>query len=122
MSAVLPQIDTEEDILYVVSVLQSAPPNCTRGTPCLDAMLLQNQKIIDIATSEHKVPHHILPAHSVGNENRKGMGAKQYIPFLQNEEQWKAHFGWKWESFQDLKRRFDPLHILTPGQRIFQRK
>ncbi|PKU76914.1 cytokinin dehydrogenase 3-like [Dendrobium catenatum] len=122
MSAVLPQVDTEEDIIYVVSVLQSAPPTCTRGTPCLDTMLLQNQKIINIATTEPIVHNLLLPAECVMNEDREEMGAKQYMPYLQNEMQWKAHFGWKWERFQDLKRRFDPLHILAPGQRIFQKK
>ncbi|KAL0908074.1 hypothetical protein M5K25_022543 [Dendrobium thyrsiflorum] len=68
--------------------LLTAPPTCTRGTPCLDTLLLQNQKIIDIATTEPKVNNLLLPAECVMNEDREGMGAKHYMPYLQNEMQW----------------------------------
>lgn len=56
------------------------------------------------------------------SEGGGGMGAKQYLPYWKNKMKWRAHFGDKWKQFKDLKDTFDPLHILTPGQRIFKRE
>ncbi|XP_073003894.1 cytokinin dehydrogenase 3-like [Typha latifolia] len=144
MSVVLPPDDTREDIMYIASVLRAAPPSC--NTLCLKAFLLQNQMIIDIATGrpgshatlisnecrknvmdavefstfvELKAPMCDLSRVEV---RRGGMGGKQYMPYYQNEVEWQSHFGVKWERFKKLKSKFDPLNILTPGQRIFERK
>ncbi|XP_058076625.1 cytokinin dehydrogenase 6-like [Magnolia sinica] len=51
-----------------------------------------------------------------------GMGVKQYMPYLMDESGWRGHFGEEWERFEELKSKFDPLHVLSPGQRIFKRK
>lgn len=32
---------------------------------------------------------------------------------------WRAHYGRRWHTFAERKRRFDPRGVLTPGQRIF---
>lgn len=32
---------------------------------------------------------------------------------------WQAHYGPRWPAFRAAKRRYDPGHVLTPGQQIF---
>ena len=150
MSAMLPQVHPEENIVFVVNILRSAPPSCRRGSQCLDTILSQNQKIIDIVTShpnKKKFCRKIIAAksnltwetddcseedsidegkmleeeqHIKSSEG--GIGAKQYLPYCKNEVEWKDHFGDKWDRFKELKNKFDPLNVLTPGQRIFKRK
>jgi cytokinin dehydrogenase len=34
-------------------------------------------------------------------------------------EDWRAHYGERWERLAALKRRYDPVGILTPGHGIF---
>ncbi|EHA8587291.1 putative Cytokinin dehydrogenase 6 [Cocos nucifera] len=113
--------------------------------------LNRNQKIIEVATAEPttnktmamvdatsrktKTPMSRPRAEAIGNaesmrmEVRElvggregGMGAKQYLPYYKDQNAWKLHFGEKWGRFEELKSRFDPLNILAPGQRIFQRR
>ncbi|XP_038979967.1 cytokinin dehydrogenase 7-like [Phoenix dactylifera] len=150
MSAVLPQANSEENVFYAVSVLRSSPPSCTPGSPCLESFLNQNQKIIEVATAEpttnkatatvdatarktktpmsHPRAEIIQKTESMRMEVRTeagdegGMGAKQYLPYYKDQNGWRLHFGEKWGRFEELKSRFDPLNILAPGQRIFQRK
>jgi cytokinin dehydrogenase len=47
------------------------------------------------------------------------IGMKQYLAPYTTQQQWKAHFGAKWELFERRKHVYDPLAILAPGQRIF---
>jgi len=47
------------------------------------------------------------------------IGMKQYLAPYTTQQQWKAHFGARWETFERRKHRYDPLAILAPGQRIF---
>ncbi|XXG60259.1 hypothetical protein AAC387_Pa04g2213 [Persea americana] len=100
-SAVLPE-SGEENVIYVVSMLLSANPT-TCSTECLTRLLHQNRRIVETATGPE-------------------IGAKQYLPHHSQERQWREHFGGKWEGFLARKSEFDPLHILAPGQGIFQRK
>jgi cytokinin dehydrogenase len=51
--------------------------------------------------------------------DKAGLGMKQYLATYTNQQQWKAHFGARWETFERRKRMYDPLAILAPGQRIF---
>ncbi|KAL7095966.1 hypothetical protein ACP275_10G055900 [Erythranthe tilingii] len=44
---------------------------------------------------------------------------KQYLPHYKSKEDWMKHFGRKWNTFQEMKTKFDPRLILSPGQRIF---
>ncbi|XP_029117551.1 cytokinin dehydrogenase 3-like [Elaeis guineensis] len=131
MSAVLPQ--AKENIFYVASVLRSAPPSCTPGSPCLESFLNQNQKIIEVATAKPTTNKTMAMVDATSRktktpmshpraEDEGGMGAKQYLPYYKDQNGWKLHFGEKWGRFEELKSRFDPLNILAPGQRIFQRK
>nr|XP_018682012.1 PREDICTED: cytokinin dehydrogenase 3-like [Musa acuminata subsp. malaccensis] len=109
-SIVVPQDEAGEDVFYVVSVLRAAPPICTVGSSCLDGLMQQNEQMIRMATARGS-------SHGGG-----GMGAKQYMPYLRCEEEWREHFGQKWKRFEELKSKFDPLNVLAPGQRIFKRR
>ncbi|KAI3982930.1 hypothetical protein MKX01_010413 [Papaver californicum] len=102
-SAVLPESGGRDDknLVYAVGMLRSANPNtCTKK--CLNEFLQQNLQITTKATT--------------------ALGGKQYLPHYTDEEQWKQHFGGKWERFLARKSEFDPLHILAPGQSLFKRR
>ncbi|KZV46318.1 cytokinin dehydrogenase 3 [Dorcoceras hygrometricum] len=51
---------------------------------------------------------------------KSGMKIKQYLPHYKSKEDWVNHFGPKWDSFQEMKTKYDPRMILSPGQRIFK--
>nr|GMD62636.1 cytokinin dehydrogenase 6-like [Ipomoea batatas] len=98
-SAVLP----EEDVFYQVAFLYHANPT-SNGTDGLEHILTQNQKILDFCEAAH-------------------LGVKQYLPHYVTQEQWRAHFGpRRWEAFVQRKSAYDPLSILAPGHRIFQKE
>ncbi|XP_022938074.1 cytokinin dehydrogenase 3-like [Cucurbita moschata] len=50
---------------------------------------------------------------------KSGIEIKQYLPNHKTQRQWIDHFGSKWTNFRDMKMKFDPKYILSPGQRIF---
>jgi cytokinin dehydrogenase len=95
MSAVTPN----EDIFYLVAFLRSAIPSSTNH---LDNLIDQNQKILSFC-------------------QQAGIGAKQYLPHHTTEDDWKTHFGEKWDKFVQRKTVYDPTAILAPGQRIFSK-
>lgn len=90
-----------EDIFYLVAFLSSAVPTST-GADGLEYILTQNKRILDFC-------------------ERADLRVKQYLPHYTRQEDWKAHFGPQWESFVQRKSAYDPLAILAPGQRIFQK-
>ncbi|CAN6680844.1 unnamed protein product [Malus baccata var. baccata] len=90
MSAVIP----DEDVFYVVGLLHAS------GFNDWQAFDEVNRQILQFC-------------------NDAGILVKQYLPHYETQEDWKNHFGTKWQSFQDRKVRFDPNKILAPGQRIF---
>ncbi|KAL5760395.1 hypothetical protein ACOSP7_018910 [Xanthoceras sorbifolium] len=96
-SAVIP----EEDIFYLVAFLSSAVPSST-GTEGLEHILNQNKRILEYCETAY-------------------LGVKQYLPHYTTQEQWRTHFGPRWEVFAQRKSTYDPLAILAPGQRIFQK-
>lgn len=51
--------------------------------------------------------------------HENGIKIKQYFPHYETQQDWKDHFGTKWEHFQQMKTQFDPKKILSPGQKIF---
>ncbi|KAM1703282.1 hypothetical protein EV2_029303 [Malus domestica] len=91
----------EEDIFYLVAFLTSAVPSST-VTDGLEHILTQNQRILEFCETAQ-------------------LGVKQYLPHYATQEEWKAHFGPRWEDFVQRKSAYDPLAILAPGQRIFQK-
>ncbi|KAJ9184927.1 hypothetical protein P3X46_004612 [Hevea brasiliensis] len=91
-----------EDIFYLVAFLSSAVPSST-GKDGLQHILTQNQRILDFCC-------------------KPNIGAKQYLPHYDTQEEWQAHFGPQWEVFVQRKSTYDPFAILAPGQRIFKRQ
>lgn len=91
----------EEDIFYLVAFLFHAVPSSTE-TNGLENILTLNKRILDFCEVAH-------------------LGVKQYLPYYTTQEQWQAHFGQQWEVFTRRKSTYDPLAILAPGQRIFQK-
>lgn len=96
-SAVTP----EEEIFYLVAILTSAVPG-SKGKDGVEHVLKRNQRILEFSEAA-------------------GLGLKQYLPHYTTREEWRSHFGAKWEDFVRRKSRYDPLAILAPGQRIFQK-
>ncbi|KAK9154797.1 hypothetical protein Sjap_002277 [Stephania japonica] len=96
-SAVTP----EEDIFYIVAFLSSAVPSWT-GKNSLQHILAQQKRILDFC-------------------KKSNIGMKQYLPHYATQEEWKVHFGSRWETILRKKHAYDPLAILAPGQRIFQK-
>ncbi|GAB4843894.1 Cytokinin dehydrogenase 1 [Ancistrocladus abbreviatus] len=94
-------ITPEEDVFYLVAFLSSALPSST-GSDGLEHMLTRNRRILDFCLQAH-------------------LGVKQYLPHYGTREEWQAHFGPKWEVFARRKLAYDPLAILAPGQKIFQK-
>ncbi|KAI3788258.1 hypothetical protein L2E82_01018 [Cichorium intybus] len=90
-----------EDIFYLVAFLSSAMPSST-GTDSLEYILSQNKRILEVCETAN-------------------LETKQYLPHYNTQEEWKTHFGSQWEVFVRRKLTYDPLAILTPGQRIFQK-
>ncbi|EOY09128.1 hypothetical protein QUC31_010633 [Theobroma cacao] len=94
-------VTPEEDIIYLVAFLSSALPSST-GTDGLEHIMTQNQRILDFCAEAQ-------------------LGAKQYLPHYSTQDEWQAHFGPQWETFVQRKSAYDPLAILAPGQKIFQK-
>lgn len=91
----------EEDVFYMVAFLFHAVPSSS-GTDGLEQFLTLNKRILDFCAVAH-------------------LGVKQYLAHHTAQEQWQAHFGQRWEVFTQRKSTYDPLAILAPGQRIFQK-
>ncbi|VAH06794.1 unnamed protein product [Triticum turgidum subsp. durum] len=92
-SVVLP----DEEVFYLVGFLPSAI-----GPHSIKRTLNLNNQIIEFS-------------------NKASIGVKQYLPHYSTEPEWKAHYGARWDAFQQRKNTYDPLAILAPGQRIFQK-
>ncbi|GJN16775.1 hypothetical protein PR202_gb03796 [Eleusine coracana subsp. coracana] len=88
----------DEEIFYLVGFLSSAPALSGHGS-VEHAMNLNNQ-IVEFC-------------------EEADIGMKQYLAPYTTQQQWKAHFGARWETFERRKHTYDPLAILAPGQRIF---
>ncbi|KMZ56911.1 UDP-N-acetylmuramate dehydrogenase, Cytokinin dehydrogenase [Zostera marina] len=93
-SAVIPE---EDAVFYMVAFLTSV----TSKAGFANAME-QNDRILEFCL-------------------RSSIPVKQYLPHYTSEEDWKTHFGKKWDLLVERKFKYDPLAILAPGQRIFQR-
>lgn len=90
------------EIFYLVALLRFARPHA--GGPSAEEMAGQNRRIIDCCRSN-------------------GYDFKMYLPHYRTEEDWARHFGADgWPRFVERKRRYDPMAVLAPGQRIFSRR
>ncbi|WVZ98288.1 hypothetical protein U9M48_043750, partial [Paspalum notatum var. saurae] len=90
----------DEEVFYLVGFLSSAPS--LSGPHSVEHTLNLHRQIIEFSY-------------------KAGIGVKQYLPNYNTEQEWKAHFGARWETFQQRKNAYDPLAILAPGQGIFQK-
>ncbi|KAG0526687.1 hypothetical protein BDA96_06G167200 [Sorghum bicolor] len=97
MSAVVPA--SPDGVVYVFSVLRSTDPaRC--GGACVEGILEQHRRVADEAC--------------------RRLGAKQYLARQPSRAHWRDHFGpAAWDRFVARKARFDPMHVLGPGQGIF---
>ncbi|CAL5023108.1 unnamed protein product [Urochloa decumbens] len=50
---------------------------------------------------------------------KTGIEYKQYLPHHASQDGWLQHFGVKWSKIIELKAKYDPQTILSPGQRMF---
>lgn len=51
--------------------------------------------------------------------DKAGIKVKQYLPHFKSKQDWIKHYGSKWKIIQQLKTKFDPKMILSPGQGIY---
>ena len=94
-------ITPNEDIFYLVAFLPSAIPKPS-GESDLEYLLRQNQRVLSFCAEAN-------------------LDVKQYLPHYETQKEWRSHFGNRWETFAKRKHKYDPLAVLAPGQRIFQR-
>lgn len=92
MTAMTPE---GEDVFYAVALLFTAvtPADVAR----LEAQNKRILRFMDLA----------------------GIGYKEYLPHYTTRGEWVRHFGGKWSRIVDMKNRYDPKRLLSPGQEIF---
>ncbi|CAK8543187.1 unnamed protein product [Lathyrus sativus] len=95
-------VTPEEDVFYLVAFLTSAIP-FSSGENSLEYILSQNRRILDFLSHAK-------------------LNVKQYLAHYTTQEEWQTHFGSKWGVFVERKRVYDPLALLAPGHRIFQKE
>jgi FAD/FMN-containing dehydrogenase len=95
----LPAPDGSE-LVHLFTVMTAGPPDAGPGFGA--AMLERNRLLLDRAVA--------------AGGTRYAIGTVAFGP-----EDWRAHYGGRWERLAALKRRYDPAGILTPGQRVFAR-
>ncbi|GJN26990.1 hypothetical protein PR202_gb14963 [Eleusine coracana subsp. coracana] len=100
-SAVVPS--SPDGVMYIFSVLRSTDPaRC--DSACVQGIMEQHRRLADEACRDGG-----------------SIGAKQYLARQQSPAHWRDHFGSRWDRFVSRKARFDPMHVLGPGQGIFPR-
>nr|CAB3468247.1 unnamed protein product [Digitaria exilis] len=85
----------DEDVFYAVGLLRSVV-----AAGDLERLEKENAAVLEFC-------------------DRESVGCKQYLPHHASQDGWRRHFGEKWDRIAALKRRYDPLAILSPGQGIF---
>ncbi|KAL6839544.1 hypothetical protein ACP4OV_030814 [Aristida adscensionis] len=84
-----------DDVFYTVGLLRSAV-----AAGDLERLERENEAVLEFC-------------------EQADIGCKQYLPHHTSQDGWKQHFGDKWARFAELKRKYDPRAILSPGQGIF---
>jgi cytokinin dehydrogenase len=95
MTAMTPATNDDDEVFYAVSFLWSALS--ADDVPQLERW---NKAVLDFC-------------------DRSGIECKQYLPHYTSQDGWRRHFGAKWGRIAELKARYDPRTLLSPGQRIF---
>ncbi|KAK4281915.1 hypothetical protein QN277_013359 [Acacia crassicarpa] len=94
-------VTPEEEVFYLVAFLSSAVP-FSKGKDSLEYIQSQNERIKEFC-------------------KRAQVGAKQYLAHYKTGEEWEGHFGKRWQVIRRRKSEYDPLALLGPGHRIFQK-
>jgi cytokinin dehydrogenase len=84
-----------EDVFYTVGLLRSAV-----NAGDLERLERENEAVLEFC-------------------DRADIGCKQYLPHHASQDGWRRHFGAKWGRIAELKAKYDPRAILSPGQGIF---
>ncbi|KAF3326887.1 cytokinin dehydrogenase 6-like protein [Carex littledalei] len=84
----------DEEIFYAFGLLSSASTGDN-----LKFLEEQNNKILQFCKSA-------------------GIKYKQYLPHYTTTKGWMEHFGAKWDNFLEMKLKYDPKLILSPGSTI----
>jgi len=122
--------------LYITQVLAQLPPQTVAGGHILLWPARGNASSVPLfmrPSSETlmgfgvlpAVPPHLLdealPRLRQASAASVMMGGKRYLSgwVVFDNEQWKAHYGPLWPRVQELKKRFDPKHVLNPGFILF---
>ncbi|KAL6888907.1 hypothetical protein ACP4OV_009933 [Aristida adscensionis] len=96
MTAMTPVVAGEDDgVFYAVSLLWSA-----MSADNLEQLEKLNESVMEFC-------------------DQANIGYKQYLPHYTSQDGWQQHFGVKWDKIIELKAKYDPHMILSPGQRIF---
>uniref|UniRef100_A0A0E0PZE4 cytokinin dehydrogenase n=1 Tax=Oryza rufipogon TaxID=4529 RepID=A0A0E0PZE4_ORYRU len=90
----------DEDVFYAVGLLRSAVAGGSGGD--VEQLERENAAVLELCDL-------------AGG----GIGCRQYLPHHASRDGWRRHFGAKWGRVADLKARYDPRAILSPGQGIF---
>ncbi|KAL0425673.1 UNVERIFIED_CONTAM: Cytokinin dehydrogenase 6 [Sesamum radiatum] len=72
-----------------------------------------------ILTNTNNGPVLVYPVNKSKWDNRTSFVTPEEDIFYL--EEWRSHYGPRWEVFVQRKSAYDPLAILAPGQRIFQK-
>ncbi|GAA0175718.1 oxidase [Lithospermum erythrorhizon] len=94
-------VPPDDDVFYMIALLFHANASSI-GIDGLEFLNDRNKRVLDFIEANQ-------------------VGAKEYLPQYSTQEDWKAHFGPRWDAFVQKKITYDPLAILSPGQRIFQK-
>jgi cytokinin dehydrogenase len=88
------------DLVHLFTVMTAGPPDA--GPEFGAAMLERNRRLLELALA--------------AGGTRYPIGTVTFGP-----EDWQAHYGERWPHLAELKRRYDPAGILTPGHEAFTR-
>ncbi|MHA6615538.1 FAD-binding protein [Pseudonocardia sp. DLS-67] len=87
------------DLVHLFTVMTAGPPDAGPGFGA--AMLRRNRRLLDRALA--------------AGGTRYPIGTVPSAP-----ADWRDHYGDRWPHLVDLKRRYDPAGILTPGHAVFR--
>jgi hypothetical protein len=86
------------DLVHLFTLMTAGPPGS--GAAFATAMLERNRRLLDRAVA--------------AGATRYPIGTVEFGP-----DDWRAHYGDRWEHLQELKQRYDPEGVLTPGPGVF---
>ncbi len=86
------------DLVHLFTLMTAGPPGSDAAFAA--AMLERNRRLLDRAVA--------------AGGTRYPIGTVGFGP-----DDWRAHYGDRWEHLQELKHRYDPGGVLTPGPGVF---